>query len=80
MKLALNKRPEFVPEPGTALKDIEKAVLHLEACEQERKVSLHAELNRQIQLAKLNEEHTAKYEKWEWGGEGEGEGGGGERS
>ncbi len=60
MKLALNKRPEFIPAPGTSLKDIEKTMQHLEACEQERKVSLHAELNRQIRLAKQNEEHKAK--------------------
>jgi len=59
MLLAHNKRPEFVPPPGLSLKDIEAAVAHLEQVEQERKVALHAELNRQIKLVKLDEHHQA---------------------
>lgn len=43
--LAHNKRPSFNPS-GLTLKDIEAAVKHLEECESERKVALHAELNR----------------------------------
>ena len=50
IRLAHHKRPEFVPPPGTTLKDVEKALSHLEKVEQERSVALHAELNRQIRL------------------------------
>jgi len=58
MLLVQNKRPEFVPPAGLSLKDIEASMLHLEQVEQERKVALHAELNRQIRLVKLDEHHT----------------------
>eukprot|EP01105_Mastigella_eilhardi_P024476 TRINITY_DN6390_c1_g1_i1.p1 TRINITY_DN6390_c1_g1~~TRINITY_DN6390_c1_g1_i1.p1 ORF type:complete len:974 (-),score=347.49 TRINITY_DN6390_c1_g1_i1:92-3013(-) len=57
MLLAHNKRPEFFPPSGLTLKDIEATVQRLEVTEQERKVALHAELNRQIRLVGLNEHH-----------------------
>jgi len=63
MKLSHNKRPEFQPGPGLTLKDIESAVAHLEAVEQERKVALHAELNRQVKLVKMDEQHHSRHEK-----------------
>jgi len=65
MLLVQNKRPEFVPPAGLSLKDIEASMLHLEQVEQERKVALHAELNRQIRLVKLNEHHTTLFTKLE---------------
>jgi len=65
MLLVQNKRPEFVPPPGLSLKDIEASMLHLEQVEQERKVALHAELNRQIRLVKLDEHHTSLSAKME---------------
>jgi len=65
MLLVQNKRPEFVPPAGLSLKDIEASMLHLEQVEQERKVALHAELNRQIRLVKLNEHHTTLFAKLE---------------
>lgn len=43
--------------------DIAKAVQHLEECEQERKVALHAELNRQIRLVQLNDQHLSRYQQ-----------------
>jgi hypothetical protein len=57
MRLAHHKRPEFVPPAGVTLKDVEAALKHLEQVEQERSVALHAELNRQLRLAKLGEQH-----------------------
>eukprot|EP01119_Soliformovum_irregulare_P010300 TRINITY_DN2527_c0_g1_i1.p1 TRINITY_DN2527_c0_g1~~TRINITY_DN2527_c0_g1_i1.p1 ORF type:complete len:1111 (+),score=542.58 TRINITY_DN2527_c0_g1_i1:57-3389(+) len=67
MRLAHNKRPEFVPPAGLTLKDITAAVVHLEECEKERSVSLHAELNRQIKLVQMDEQHRYRFEvleKW----------------
>lgn len=65
MLLVQNKRPEFVPPAGLSLKDIEASMLHLEQVEQERKVALHAELNRQIRLVKLDEHHQSLSAKLE---------------
>jgi len=59
MRLAHHKRPAFVPPEGVSLKDVEAALQHLEVVEQERSVALHAELNRQLRLAKLGEEHKS---------------------
>ncbi|KAJ5072076.1 alpha-actinin-2 [Anaeramoeba ignava] len=63
MRLAHHKRPEFKPEIGCSLRDIEKDMLHLEECEQERKVALHAELNRQLKLANLAIQHRSRFDK-----------------
>ena len=65
MLLVQNKRPEFVPPAGLSLKDIEASMQHLEQVEQERKVALHAELNRQIRLVKLDEHHSSRSAKLE---------------
>lgn len=62
MRLAHANRPEFIPAEGCSLKEISAAIDHLETCEQERKVALHAELNRQIRLAKQNEQHISRVE------------------
>lgn len=62
MRLAHNKRPEFKPAPGCSLKEVASAVAHLEECELERKVALHKELNRQIKLVQLNEQHQARHD------------------
>lgn len=37
MRLAHNKRPDFVPPSGLTLADVSAAILHLEECEQERR-------------------------------------------
>jgi len=63
MRLSHHKRPEFIPPSGLALKDIAKAVLHLEECEQERKIALHAELNRQIKLLQLDDQHKSRHQQ-----------------
>jgi len=63
MKLSHNKRPEFAPPKGQTLKDIEQTIQHLEAVEQERKVALHAELNRQIKLVHQDAQHKSRFEK-----------------
>jgi hypothetical protein len=56
--------------PTNIILDIASAVQHLEECEQERKVALHAELNRQIKLVRLDEQHAARYDKLKsWIGE-----------
>ena len=65
MLLVQNNRPPFVPPAGLSLKDIEASMLHLEQVEQERKVALHAELNRQIRLAALDENHKSLSAKLE---------------
>jgi len=62
MRLAHNKRPEFKPAPGCSLKEVGVAVAHLEECEMERKVALHKELNRQIKLVQLNEQHQSRHD------------------
>jgi hypothetical protein len=63
MRLAHHKRPEYVPPAGCALKDVEAAVSHLEECEQERKIALHAELNRQIKLVRWDKQHEAQFQR-----------------
>ncbi|KAJ5078025.1 alpha-actinin sarcomeric-like protein [Anaeramoeba ignava] len=63
MRLSHHKRPEFKAEIGCSLKDIEKDMLHLEECEQERKVALHNELNRQIKLVNISKQHESRYNK-----------------
>eukprot|EP01102_Stenamoeba_stenopodia_P022908 TRINITY_DN971_c0_g1_i1.p1 TRINITY_DN971_c0_g1~~TRINITY_DN971_c0_g1_i1.p1 ORF type:complete len:974 (+),score=372.77 TRINITY_DN971_c0_g1_i1:168-3089(+) len=63
MRLSHNKRPPFQPGPGLSLQDINAALAHLEECEQERKVALHKELNRQIRLQQLDEQHKSRYAK-----------------
>ncbi|KAH3745176.1 alpha actinin [Pelomyxa schiedti] len=63
--LTHNHRPEFVPHHK--LCDIANAMAGLEEVEQKKKVALHAELNRQLKLQKLNEHHekrTNKIEAW----------------
>jgi len=66
--LSNNKRPQFRPPSGLTLRDIDEAMLHLEKVEQERKVALQTELNRQLQLVELNKEHTSLVEKIKnWG-------------
>lgn len=62
MRLAHNKRPEFKPAAGCSLKEVAAAVTHLEECEMERKVALHKELNRQIKLVQLNQQHQAGHD------------------
>lgn len=61
MILAHNKRPVYNPPAGLSLKDIEKCVTHLEECEAERKVALHKELNRQIKLLDMDNQHKSRY-------------------
>lgn len=70
MILAQHKRPDYVPPAGCSLKDIEATVAELEVCEQERKIALHAELNRQIKLVRDDETHLEQFEKLSaWGKE-----------
>jgi Ca2+-binding EF-hand superfamily protein len=59
MRLAHHKRPAFVPPEGTSLDAMNATVADLERTEQERKVALHAELNRQIRLLDLDGQHKA---------------------
>ncbi|KAJ5069992.1 spectrin/filamin related cytoskeletal protein [Anaeramoeba ignava] len=63
MRLAHHKRPEFKPEKGCSLKEVAQDMLHLEECEQERKVALHAELNRQLKLVNISKQHESRYNK-----------------
>lgn len=63
MRLAHHKRPQFEPPQGLSLKGLQQEIVHLEECEAERKVSLHAELNRQIRLVQLNDQHKSRFAK-----------------
>jgi len=70
MILSQHKRPDYVPPAGCSLKDIEATVAELEVCEQERKIALHAELNRQIKLVRDDEQHSEQFNKLTaWGQE-----------
>lgn len=62
-RLAHHKRPAYIPPEGVSLKDVERIIKHLEECEQERKVALHQELNRQLRLLSLDAQHNTRYEK-----------------
>lgn len=62
MRLSHHKRPEFIPPQGVTLKDVQIALEHLEKVEQERSLALHAELNRQIKLVMLADQHKSIYE------------------
>lgn len=62
-RLSSHKRPEFVPASGHSPKDFSQDVNYLEKLEQEQNVALHTELNRQIRLAQLDEQHKSKFEQ-----------------
>jgi Ca2+-binding EF-hand superfamily protein len=63
MRLSHHKRPQFEPPQGLSLKGLQQEIVHLEECEAERKVALHAELNRQIRLVQLNDQHKSRFTK-----------------
>eukprot|EP00004_Rigifila_ramosa_P010201 TRINITY_DN21_c0_g1_i2.p1 TRINITY_DN21_c0_g1~~TRINITY_DN21_c0_g1_i2.p1 ORF type:complete len:1238 (-),score=389.66 TRINITY_DN21_c0_g1_i2:44-3250(-) len=54
-------RPDFSTD--TKPSDIEAKMVALEETEQAQKVHLHLELNRQIKLVALNEQHLGRFEK-----------------
>jgi Ca2+-binding EF-hand superfamily protein len=56
-KLSDKNRPVFVPAEGSRLSDVEKTMAELEESESERNVALHAELNRQRKLLKMDRQH-----------------------
>jgi len=68
LRLADHKRPEFKTDTGNSLPELRSALDVLEKHEVARKLYLHAELNRQIKLAKENDQHKARFEALlEWG-------------
>lgn len=70
MRLADHKRPAFQPDSGLDLAGLRDALAELEKCEQERKVALYAELNRQIKLANLDQQHRERCDAVQhWGKE-----------
>lgn len=56
VRLAQQKRPDFVPPPGSSLQEFEQQLRDIEELEKERSVALHAEVNRQFRLQKTDEE------------------------
>eukprot|EP01090_Pellita_catalonica_P017064 TRINITY_DN5077_c0_g1_i2.p1 TRINITY_DN5077_c0_g1~~TRINITY_DN5077_c0_g1_i2.p1 ORF type:complete len:1314 (-),score=365.62 TRINITY_DN5077_c0_g1_i2:124-3771(-) len=67
MRLSQGNRPEYEPIEGAKLSDITAVMNHLEETEQERKVALHTELNRQIKLVRLDDSHKERVGKLkEW--------------
>jgi hypothetical protein len=66
-KLADKNRPVFQPPAGCGLVDVEKTMSELEESESERNVALHAELNRQRKLLKMDAQHKSRHAKLhEW--------------
>jgi Ca2+-binding EF-hand superfamily protein len=63
MRLSHGKRPAYVPPAGTDLAAMNATVGELEKSEQERKVALHHELNRQIQLVDFDKQHDEQTKK-----------------
>mmetsp|Transcript_26216 Transcript_26216/g.36477 ORF Transcript_26216/g.36477 Transcript_26216/m.36477 type:complete len:1355 (-) Transcript_26216:126-4190(-) len=66
-RLSDKSRPIFNPPAGCQLVDVEKTMTELEESESERNVALHAELNRQRKLLKMDAQHKdrdAKLHKW----------------
>jgi len=67
LRLGSHKRPAFVPADGCSVKNFEDAVRNLEDLEKQQNVALHAELNRQIKLVQLDNQHKsifAKLQAW----------------
>jgi len=62
-RLTQMRRPPFVP--AVSLSGVNDTVKELEKSEQERNLKLHDELNRQIRLHNLNDQHKARFEKIE---------------
>jgi hypothetical protein len=66
-RLSDKNRPAYTPPEGCRLSDVEKTMTELEAAEAERNVALHAELNRQRRLLKLDKQHkerSAQLNEW----------------
>jgi Ca2+-binding EF-hand superfamily protein len=63
MRLSHGKRPAYVPPAGTDLAAMNATIAELEKSEQERKVALHKELNRQLQLVDFDKQHAEQAEK-----------------
>lgn len=67
MRLAEHSRPKYEPGERKSVPELREALKQLEVTEKERQVALVAELNRQIRLQQLNEQHEAKHTKLtEW--------------
>jgi hypothetical protein len=60
-RLLSHKRPEFIPNRGCSVAEINATIKDIEKIEAAQNVALHNELNRQIKLAKIFENYTAKY-------------------
>jgi hypothetical protein len=61
MRLAQQERPAFQPVEGTGLKEFLQLLKTLEETEGVMKEHLHTELNRQVKLVELNEQHQARF-------------------
>jgi hypothetical protein len=61
MRLADHDRPKYAPGAKKAVPELREALKVLEATELERQVALVQELNRQIRLKQLDEQHQTKY-------------------
>jgi hypothetical protein len=69
-RLADGKRPEFIPAEGADVKRLSATLNQTEEKETKLQVSLHEELNRQIKLVNINQQHIAKTEDLrKWSGE-----------
>lgn len=63
MRLAEHNRPKFEPGAKKSIPELKVALQQLEETEKERQIALVAELNRQIRLEQLNEQHQLKFDK-----------------
>jgi len=67
MRLADHNRPVYAPGANKAVPELREALKVLEATELERQVALVKELNRQIRLKQLDEQHQTKHKNLaEW--------------
>lgn len=53
-RLLSHKRPEFVPNPGCSVKEINATIADIEKIEASQNKALHDELNRQLKLKKVS--------------------------
>jgi len=59
-RLAHHKRPEYKPDAKCSVSELKESLESMEHQEKERNVALHAELNRQIKLAKIYDVYSKR--------------------
>jgi len=63
VRLAYNQRPKYSPPEDLSMSHIKEKFQKLESLEKQKKNFLHSELNRQVKLGKLDEQHKSRSRK-----------------